>query len=866
MQINQLPPASSLNNSDKFAVDTTDGITKSITASALVALTRTNSYGSPLVADTVTAMTDTSKVYVYTGNETGYTNGDWYYYNGTAWVSGGAYNSVAVNTDTTLTLSGVAADAKAVGDADASLAADIAALDGTLSDQIEDIFLNTATDYDSLSFPVSEGQYCLRRTNLFKARQDIPTIEAWNIAHWERVNVGNELYGIGEGSESAVAAEATARVAADNDIKTYYVTANGSFATLINAGADVNDYTTPGNYRVGSSTAAAQIANLPYARAGRLTVDGLTDQSGSLQKYVTTTGTIYRRVKQNNVWGEWAEIATTSQVESESSAREAAVSAEAAARESDVNTINSDIDHIAGNYVDFSNIGSTGGVTFTIVGGEVTATGTAESNIVFPLADITGVSHILYGGCADGGGANTYFIGLYDMDSSGTRIDYVLDSGYKLISIDDTKHYRVSLAILSGTTVSNAVFKPFVCTNGLLLDTIIQSNGLSSDAASIGRYRWFNGTCFITVCGNSVFVDMQGLRLYDRKQKTYTAYGVYSSTKLPLTTNTIRYILFDGTNFSLSGEYDDTAIAYSYQMNVVPLIDNIHVNCRPVQDGYIRSNSEYYINYDRMPINVYGEYTSNDVKTGNRSYIYKSAGTKKYSDAKSIMSFSLTENTTSIANKKILMIGDSFVARGFIQNYLKEFEPSLTFIGTKTTQNYDFKSEGVSGSRLYYFTNPDTSPFYIDGALNFSRYLSDNNLEAPDYVVINSAINHNAFESEYGTYLENLNTLINMIRAYSTTIKIYVTYGANYAMVPGSVYGYPNRRWEAVRTCCNSIYAADNIVVVPIDTILIDELDYVYANYDYFGDTLRILSDCVHPAENTGFKKIATMIYNYLGV
>lgn len=219
MQINQLPPASSLNNQDKFAVDTTDGITKSITASALVALTRTNSYGSPLVADTVTAMTDTSKVYVYTGNETGYTNGDWYYYNGTAWVPGGVYNSVAVNTDTTLRLSGVAADAKAVGDADASLAADITALDGTLSDQIEDIFLNTATDYDSLSFPVSKGQYCLRRTNLYKARQDIPTIEAWNIAHWEQVNIGNELYSVGDGIDSAVAAEATAREAADNELK-----------------------------------------------------------------------------------------------------------------------------------------------------------------------------------------------------------------------------------------------------------------------------------------------------------------------------------------------------------------------------------------------------------------------------------------------------------------------------------------------------------------------------------------------------------------------------------------------------------------------------------------------------------------------
>lgn len=72
--------------------------------------------GSPLVATLASQMTDTSKVYVYAGSETGMTNGDWYYYNGTDWVSGGVYNAVAIVTDPTLTQSGVPADAKATGD------------------------------------------------------------------------------------------------------------------------------------------------------------------------------------------------------------------------------------------------------------------------------------------------------------------------------------------------------------------------------------------------------------------------------------------------------------------------------------------------------------------------------------------------------------------------------------------------------------------------------------------------------------------------------------------------------------------------------------------------------------------------------
>lgn len=72
--------------------------------------------GSPLAAATAAGMTDTDHIYVYTGSEVGYTTGNWYYYNGASWVSGGVYNSVAVQTDPTLSVSNVAADAKAAGD------------------------------------------------------------------------------------------------------------------------------------------------------------------------------------------------------------------------------------------------------------------------------------------------------------------------------------------------------------------------------------------------------------------------------------------------------------------------------------------------------------------------------------------------------------------------------------------------------------------------------------------------------------------------------------------------------------------------------------------------------------------------------
>lgn len=73
-------------------------------------------FSAPLTAATAAAMTDTTRVYVYTGSEDGYSNGHWYYYDGDSWEDGGVYQAVAVNTDATLTQSGEAADAKATGD------------------------------------------------------------------------------------------------------------------------------------------------------------------------------------------------------------------------------------------------------------------------------------------------------------------------------------------------------------------------------------------------------------------------------------------------------------------------------------------------------------------------------------------------------------------------------------------------------------------------------------------------------------------------------------------------------------------------------------------------------------------------------
>lgn len=86
-----------------------------------------DNFGTPNIVTQASQMTDTDKVYVYLGSEAGWNSGHWYYYDeGTSsWADGGVYNSVAFVTDTTLSIAGQPADAKAVGDA-LALKADLA--------------------------------------------------------------------------------------------------------------------------------------------------------------------------------------------------------------------------------------------------------------------------------------------------------------------------------------------------------------------------------------------------------------------------------------------------------------------------------------------------------------------------------------------------------------------------------------------------------------------------------------------------------------------------------------------------------------------------------------------------------------------
>lgn len=127
-------------------------------------------YGSPFTAQTAEEMTDENRVYVYVGSESGYTSGNWYYYDGSAWVSGGVYNGTGINTDTTLTQSGMAADAKATGDAIDQTKKDLSCQKTVSKSAIEPVEINGAyPDLSPLSIPTGLTIYS---RNMFSINSD----------------------------------------------------------------------------------------------------------------------------------------------------------------------------------------------------------------------------------------------------------------------------------------------------------------------------------------------------------------------------------------------------------------------------------------------------------------------------------------------------------------------------------------------------------------------------------------------------------------------------------------------------------------------------------------------------------------------
>ena len=298
-------------------------------------------------AATAAAMTDTSKVYIYTGSEAGYTFGDWYYYNGSAWVSGGAYNSTAVNTDTTLLVQGAPADAKAVGDR-FTVAENIesaafpylgsSAFTWTIGKTINSSGNITSNGSTALTdaVPVSSGSLIVNRSNA-KGMNDADTIfyvsEYENDVWIKRTPISNQnSLKLGANTDSIRIvfgySGTTGNTETEEDVALNFkcqtvdsvvlksefdeayaiiakaITTDASLCTSVESGTDYDNLTTPGNYKCTSSTTAASLLHCPVSVSHRLIVLQRVNASTIIQIiFPSETGApIYIRNVNEGTW------------------------------------------------------------------------------------------------------------------------------------------------------------------------------------------------------------------------------------------------------------------------------------------------------------------------------------------------------------------------------------------------------------------------------------------------------------------------------------------------------------------------------------------------------------------------------------
>ena len=318
----------------------------------------------------------------------------------------------------------------------------------------------------------------------------------------------------------------------------------------------------------------------------------------------------------------------------------------------------------------------------------------------------------------------------------------------------------------------------------------------------------------------------------------------------------------------------DNIIAYVIGQEVFPLSENIIANKMPLPlQMYSRNDVAFFINRERLGYDILAgniikdDYTMKNYGPTIRLYNYRPTTYRlanRLNDNPFTIAFSA--NTTSIANKKILMVGDSITNRGWIQRRLLEYVPTLTFLGTKQTGS----GQGVSDYMCEATPGATAKQMIGEGStinMNFANYVNNSlNGVVPDYVIIEFGLNEtNA--SDYITYVQ---TLINQIKAYNSNIKVYVLMPFERCLTQnmGTNYNFTYAQYSTGKRIILDSASFTDCVLIPTYFIFDDRYDYTHVTQSGYGYGVQIdmVPDFVHPSETVGFLKLADMIYNYLGI
>lgn len=271
-------------------------------------------------AATAADMTDTSKVYIYTGSETGYNFGHWYYWNGSAWTDGGAYNSAGVNTDTTLSVSGAPADSKTAGDKITDLKS---ALTNNATDCINDIITLEKSLYENVNIPkqLERGRYYTGgyfyslkyvRTRILPAGKYnivVPSGYVWGATYYESDTSGTTYINERTG-DLAITPEnpfiISIRLSANTDLTTQDINAiNTDISITLVENTPTYPTKTVVSTMINEATAVPIAVEYFGSKIAELYILGDTSKSYFVERYLMTNGVGDISISDGNDWVCW---------------------------------------------------------------------------------------------------------------------------------------------------------------------------------------------------------------------------------------------------------------------------------------------------------------------------------------------------------------------------------------------------------------------------------------------------------------------------------------------------------------------------------------------------------------------------------
>lgn len=350
--------------------------------------------------------------------------------------------------------------------------------------------------------------------------------------------------------------------------------------------------------------------------------------------------------------------------------------------------------------------------------------------------------------------------------------------------------------------------------------------------------------------------------------------------------NNVQFVVFTGTEIvmrtqaTLSASDIPIAMIYVNQHLIYPLAEGTISQELPIPHTMYKRSGTYawfdkasskvdYITRTKTNVYDFGSF----YRFGDTFNNYMLGQSNDYSSFQNVMQF--LQNQTSISNKKVLTIGDSFTNRGWYQQRVLTYDSTVEFVGTRTTQYNNLQAEGYSGLRTSQVFGDATltpagsdeipNPFY-DPNLNRCtlEYYCRTTGIIPDYVVIEFMLN----EGDSNNYYDYIQDFIDSVKSYNQDIIVYVMQMKSDVSRLGSANALVGTRRGIQKQCLLNSFKFTDCILIPCWFILTDEYDYNHTEVAYGVGNINIdvLSDGVHPAETTGFAKLGDQLYNYLGV